>query len=265
MELELVFPPSWTADRERMGEEMDERSKLDVKTRQCIFVGYGHDEFGYRLYDPVEKKLVRSRDVIFIEDQNIEDIQKMDKLESQNYDDLVDLNPTPVAQTPNATNGDQNDDNSNVPHDSADGNVEEESNEILSRGKSGDLGHYTFICVLAFPTKSSSVNHEQSLRRISVGNPQDRHAQILQWGSYRPPLIGVQTSFWSPFQCFSLTFCGRPLLCHHVLNLFKILDNFHSRRKWPRPIFNIFHWLTFTYSHINDNILFLPGRKQSKA
>ncbi|VFQ73301.1 unnamed protein product [Cuscuta campestris] len=83
-----------------------------------------------RLYDPVEKKLVRSRDVIFMEDQNIEDIQKMEKSESQNYDDLVDLNPTPVAQTPNATNGDQNDDNNHVPHDFADGNSEEESNEV---------------------------------------------------------------------------------------------------------------------------------------
>ncbi|KAK8564769.1 hypothetical protein V6N12_058351 [Hibiscus sabdariffa] len=31
----------------------DERSKLDAKTRQCIFIGYGLDgEFGYRLYDP---------------------------------------------------------------------------------------------------------------------------------------------------------------------------------------------------------------------
>ncbi|VFQ81624.1 unnamed protein product [Cuscuta campestris] len=108
----------------------DERSKLDVKTRQCIFVGYGHDEFGYRLYDPVEKKLVRSRDVIFMEDQNIEDIQKMEKSESQSYDDLVDLNPTPMAHTPNATNGDLNDDNSHVPHDFIDGNVEEESNEV---------------------------------------------------------------------------------------------------------------------------------------
>ncbi|RDX90437.1 hypothetical protein CR513_27693, partial [Mucuna pruriens] len=35
----------------------DERSKLDMKTRQCIFIGYGHDEYGYRMYDPVEKKL----------------------------------------------------------------------------------------------------------------------------------------------------------------------------------------------------------------
>ncbi|VFQ97325.1 unnamed protein product [Cuscuta campestris] len=130
----------------------DERSKLDVKTRQCIFVGYGYDEFGYRLYDHVEKKLVRSRDVIFMEDQNIEDIQKMEKSESQSYDDLVDLNPTPVAHTPNATNGDQNDDNNHVPHDFANGNGEDDSNEIHSRGKGVDLGNYTFICVLAFPT-----------------------------------------------------------------------------------------------------------------
>ncbi|CAL5342497.1 unnamed protein product [Camellia sinensis] len=54
----------------------DERSKLDMKTRQCIFLGYGLDEFGYRLYDPVNKKLVRSQDVVFIEDQTIQDIEK---------------------------------------------------------------------------------------------------------------------------------------------------------------------------------------------
>jgi len=46
----------------------DESSKLDVKTRQCIFIGYGQDEYVYRLYDPVEKKLIRSRDVEFMED-----------------------------------------------------------------------------------------------------------------------------------------------------------------------------------------------------
>jgi len=37
----------------------DERSKLDMKTKQCIFIGYGQDEHGYRLYDPINKKLVR--------------------------------------------------------------------------------------------------------------------------------------------------------------------------------------------------------------
>lgn len=44
----------------------DERSKLDGKSKQCIFLGYGYDEFSYRLWDPVEKKLVRSRDVYFL-------------------------------------------------------------------------------------------------------------------------------------------------------------------------------------------------------
>ena len=50
----------------------DERSKLDGKTKQCIFLGQGRDEFGYRLWDPAVRKIVRSRDVIFFEDQTIE-------------------------------------------------------------------------------------------------------------------------------------------------------------------------------------------------
>ena len=37
-----------------------ERSKLDAKTRACVFIGYDQDELGYRFYDPVQKKLVRS-------------------------------------------------------------------------------------------------------------------------------------------------------------------------------------------------------------
>ena len=70
----------------------DERSKLDPRAKQCIFLGYGHEEFGYRLYDPVDKKVVRSRDVVFLEDQTIEDIDKLESAESST-DDLVDLDP----------------------------------------------------------------------------------------------------------------------------------------------------------------------------
>ena len=70
----------------------DERSKLDPKAKQCIFLGYGHEEFGYRLYDPVDKKVVRSRDVVFLEDQTIEDINKLESVESST-NDLVDLDP----------------------------------------------------------------------------------------------------------------------------------------------------------------------------
>ncbi|RDX73793.1 hypothetical protein CR513_46544, partial [Mucuna pruriens] len=56
----------------------DERSKLYINTRHCIFIGYGQDKYGYRLYDPVEKKLVKSRNVQFMEDQTIE-INKVKK------------------------------------------------------------------------------------------------------------------------------------------------------------------------------------------
>ncbi|KAK8921663.1 hypothetical protein KSP39_PZI019972 [Platanthera zijinensis] len=47
----------------------EERSKLDEKSRECILMGFPHEEFGYRLWDPVNKKMIRSRDVIFVEDQ----------------------------------------------------------------------------------------------------------------------------------------------------------------------------------------------------
>jgi hypothetical protein len=36
----------------------DERSKLYSKVKQCIFMVYGHEEFGYRLWDPVDKKII---------------------------------------------------------------------------------------------------------------------------------------------------------------------------------------------------------------
>ncbi|KAL5821701.1 hypothetical protein ACOSQ3_023583 [Xanthoceras sorbifolium] len=44
-----------------------ERSKLDAKSNKCVFVGYGGDEFGYRFWDYENRKIVRSRDVIFNE------------------------------------------------------------------------------------------------------------------------------------------------------------------------------------------------------
>ena len=45
----------------------DERKKLDSKSRKCILLGYGTTTKGYRLYDPLKKKVFYSRDVIFNE------------------------------------------------------------------------------------------------------------------------------------------------------------------------------------------------------
>ncbi|GJX93178.1 retrovirus-related pol polyprotein from transposon TNT 1-94 [Tanacetum coccineum] len=67
----------------------DERSKLDVKNKPCVFLGYGQDELGYRLYDPVQKKLVRSRDVESCS-QNILSAQFGDDL--QNDEEKIDEN-----------------------------------------------------------------------------------------------------------------------------------------------------------------------------
>ena len=57
----------------------DERSKLDLKSKECIFLGYGHEEFRYKLWDPVTRKLIKSRDVVFLKDQIIGDVKKSDE------------------------------------------------------------------------------------------------------------------------------------------------------------------------------------------
>ena len=34
------------------------------------------DEFGYKFYDPVGKKVIQSRDAVFVEDQTLKDVDK---------------------------------------------------------------------------------------------------------------------------------------------------------------------------------------------
>ncbi|GJR18120.1 putative RNA-directed DNA polymerase [Tanacetum coccineum] len=78
----------------------DERSKFDVKGKPSVFLRYGQDEFGYRLYDPVQKKLVRSRDVVFKEDLTLKDgADDVDAQEQPNLDEDVHLE-LPVHDMP---------------------------------------------------------------------------------------------------------------------------------------------------------------------
>ncbi|KAH9654151.1 hypothetical protein KPL70_027652 [Citrus sinensis] len=46
-----------------------EITKLDPKSRRCIFLGYADRVKGYRLWDPTAHEIIISRDVIFIENQ----------------------------------------------------------------------------------------------------------------------------------------------------------------------------------------------------
>lgn len=48
----------------------DERAKLDARKKECIYLGSPRDELGFRLWDPLNKKIV-----VFHEDQTIHDIQ----------------------------------------------------------------------------------------------------------------------------------------------------------------------------------------------
>jgi hypothetical protein len=45
------------------------RKKLDDKSEKCIFTGYSETSKAYRLYNPISKKLILSRDVKFLENQ----------------------------------------------------------------------------------------------------------------------------------------------------------------------------------------------------
>ncbi|KAG8365142.1 hypothetical protein BUALT_Bualt18G0073600 [Buddleja alternifolia] len=76
----------------------DERSNLDDKTKPCTFLGYGHEEFSYRLWDPVNRKVIRSRDVVFLEEQTSDDTKQSERRESsQEVPD--DLDPIPSRTT----------------------------------------------------------------------------------------------------------------------------------------------------------------------
>ena len=57
----------------------DKRSKLDNKTKQCIFLDYSNEEFGYMLWDLATKKIIRSIDVVLFETQTLEDLDQVKK------------------------------------------------------------------------------------------------------------------------------------------------------------------------------------------
>ncbi|PKI37943.1 hypothetical protein CRG98_041656 [Punica granatum] len=71
----------------------EQRSKLDDKANECIFVGYGDEEYGYRLLDPKKGKVVRSRDVVFREQETVEE-----EKQTQTPDGVRDRAPIPILE-----------------------------------------------------------------------------------------------------------------------------------------------------------------------
>ena len=48
----------------------------------------------------MQKKLVRSSNVVFVEDQTIQDIEKTNVSKFDYSDDIIDLDPTPLSRFP---------------------------------------------------------------------------------------------------------------------------------------------------------------------
>jgi hypothetical protein len=59
------------------------RKKLDDKSEKCIFTGYSETSKAYKIYNPITKKLILSRDVKFLENQFWNDSENQ-QMDSQN-------------------------------------------------------------------------------------------------------------------------------------------------------------------------------------
>ena len=72
--------------------DSENRTKLEAKSKKCLFVRYDINEFGYRIWNFENHKIVRSRDVIFNEKVLYKDLlQQHEKKE----DDYVVLDDAP--------------------------------------------------------------------------------------------------------------------------------------------------------------------------
>ena len=56
--------------------DLDHRNKLDPKSKRCIFIGYGTNEYGYRFWDLENRKILRHKDVVFNEKKMYKDLRR---------------------------------------------------------------------------------------------------------------------------------------------------------------------------------------------
>ena len=80
------------------------------------------------MWDPVDKKVIRSRDVVFLEDQTIEDFNKGDQPEPKTSD-LLDMDPSPSSSVDDEYGGDVQPPIENVEDDANSNEVEPEIEE----------------------------------------------------------------------------------------------------------------------------------------
>ena len=90
--------------------------KLDKRSTACIFVGYPNESKGYKLYEQESKKMIRSRNVIFLEDKFKREVNKNELSE------LINVPATDTFQL-------RNDDDITVDDDDQNGDANNEVHE----------------------------------------------------------------------------------------------------------------------------------------
>ena len=82
--------------------DKENRTKLDPKSKKCTFIGYGVDDFGYRLWDLKNHKILRSRDVVFNEKVIYKDQLhgKQEEKENTKYTVLDEIKEDEVPKAP---------------------------------------------------------------------------------------------------------------------------------------------------------------------
>jgi hypothetical protein len=86
--------------------DKENRTKLEAKSKKCTFIGYGVNDFGYRLWDYENNKIIRSRYVIFNEKVMYKDqLQgKKQETEKQEYTVLDEINEKEIPKEPENQN-----------------------------------------------------------------------------------------------------------------------------------------------------------------
>ncbi|KAK2412918.1 hypothetical protein QL285_048063 [Trifolium repens] len=99
-----------------------QRRKLDSKSIKCVYLGISDESKAYRLYDPVEKKIIVSRDVIFDESKgwdwdNKEKQVNDSSLIDEEIEGITDTAPAPVNNINDETTIENDNDSTDVDDD----------------------------------------------------------------------------------------------------------------------------------------------------
>nr|CAD1845137.1 unnamed protein product [Ananas comosus var. bracteatus] len=124
-----------------------QRTKLDPRSRKCIFVGYTKGVKGYRLWDPVAHKIITSCDVHFDESNVLKNGVEHESIEEEEI-----RNDTQNFELPSSTfspNEDIESEDTPVEYSEVDDQIHENSNERESSHEELelDLFYFCFCCL----------------------------------------------------------------------------------------------------------------------